>query len=550
MLYGTTQRGGSHGSANRGGTVFQVALNTLTVTTLYNFCSQVDGAGVCTDGDFPNGGLIQDSDGNFYGTTYYGGGNTNSGSVFKLTSSGVLTTLYDFCSVGTGSCADGNYPQMGLVVGTDGNFYGTTSSGGAFQSGTVFKITPAGELTTLYSFCGPGLCPSGGGEVATLVRGSDGDFYGTTSWGGAHAGSLGGGTVFKISSTGTFSTLYSFCALTNCADGSTPEAALVQGSDGNFYGTTASGGTGSGCNNTAGCGTIFKITPEGQITTLYSSCPAGNCSNGDNPSGLVQGSDGNFYGTAMGVIFEIASTGGYNVVYAGCCVGNGPLIQASDGFFYGAAFRWSRNVPLAATFTPASINFFSQAIDTSSTKTFVVKNVNNAVATIDFSSFTTAPPFAISANTCGSTLNAQQSCKVTVTFTPTVVGVVSGSVSIADNAPGSPQLVPLSGTGEPQATLLPAALNFGTIKVGTTSAAKSVILRNRLPTSISGISYSTTGPFAISATTCTTTLAGHSGCTISLTFTPTAKGVATGTLSVNDSANNSPQTVTLKGTGD
>lgn len=105
--------------------------------------------------------------------------------------------------------------------------------------------------------------------------------------------------VFKISSSGTFNTLYSFCALTNCADGSTPEAALVAASDGNFYGTTGTGGTGSGCSNTAGCGTIFKITPEGQLTTLYSFCSAGNCSNGYIPSGLVQGSDGNFYGTAL-----------------------------------------------------------------------------------------------------------------------------------------------------------------------------------------------------------------------------------------------------------
>jgi len=181
ILYGTTQRGGTHGDGNSGGTVFQLALNSSTVTTLYNFCSQVSSVGVCTDGEFINGGLIQDSDGNFYGTTYFGGANTNTGSVFKLTSGGVLTTLYDFCSVN--SCADGASPQMGLLLGTDGNFYGTTSSGGAYQSGTVFKITPAGALTTLYSFCGRGLCPNGGGEAVTLVEGSDGEFYGTTSMG-------------------------------------------------------------------------------------------------------------------------------------------------------------------------------------------------------------------------------------------------------------------------------------------------------------------------------------------------------------------------------
>ena len=563
ILYGTTQRGGTHGDGNSGGTVFQLALNSSTVTTLYNFCSQVSSVGVCTDGEFINGGLIQDSDGNFYGTTYFGGANTNTGSVFKLTSGGVLTTLYDFCSVN--SCADGASPQMGLLLGTDGNFYGTTSSGGAYQSGTVFKITPAGALTTLYSFCGRGLCPNGGGEAVTLVEGSDGEFYGTTSWGGAHAGTLGGGMVFKISSSGTFNTLYSFCALTNCADGSTPEAALVAASDGNFYGTTGTGGTGSGCSNTAGCGTIFKITPEGQLTTLYSFCSAGNCSNGYIPSGLVQGSDGNFYGTALAsptsqeaTLFEITASGAYNPVFTFCCytvpVSNGPLLQASNGFFYGAdggsIFGWSQSVMLAPTFTPTSVNFFSQAIDTTGTRSFVIKNVNSGNAILDFSSFTTASPFAISANTCGTTLTAGKTCKVTVTFSPTVVGSMTGSVSIADNAPGSPQTVPLSGKGELQTTLLPAVLNFPTTKVGTTTAAKTVTLRNNLPSTLTGISYSITGPFAVATTTCTTILGSNTGCKISITFTPTVKGAATGTLTVNDSANNSPQTVKLSGTGD
>ena len=223
------------------------------------------------------------------------------GTVFKVTPTGTLTTLYNFCS--QTNCADGADPYAVLVQGTDGNFYGTTEVGGANNIGTVFKVTPAGTLTTLYSFCSQTNCADGEAPEGGLVQGNDGNFYGTTSEGGnsnSECTSGGGtcGTLFQITPGGTLTTIYSFCSQANCADGSGSIAGLFQGSDGNFYGTTAAGGiTTSEC---AGCGTLFQITPGGAFTTVYSFCSLTNCADGDAPyAGLLQGSDGNLYGTTF-----------------------------------------------------------------------------------------------------------------------------------------------------------------------------------------------------------------------------------------------------------
>jgi uncharacterized repeat protein (TIGR03803 family) len=186
---------------------------------------------------------VQGTDGNFYGTTSQGGVNVSNssvgGTVFKITPTGTLTTLYSFCSLT--NCADGEAPTAGLVQGTDGNFYGTTPR-------TVFKITPAGALKTLSA--------DGGLPYAGLVQGPGGTFYGTTISGGT--GTIRYGTVFQISSTGTLNTLYSFCSHTNCTDGAKPYAGVVQGTDGNLYGTTYLGGAYGDDANTGG--TVFKIT--------------------------------------------------------------------------------------------------------------------------------------------------------------------------------------------------------------------------------------------------------------------------------------------------
>src|ERR1022692_1853466 len=164
-----------------------------------------------------------------------------------------LTTLFSFDGT------DGAVPQAGLVQATNGDLYGTTESGGTSTNGTVFKITPGGTLTTLYSFCSQTNCTDGANPYAGLVQAANGNFYGTTQYGGTNHR----GTVFKITQGGTLTTLYSFCSQTNCTDGECPFAGLVQAANGNFYGTTESGGRANGY------GTVFKITPTGTLTTLH-----------------------------------------------------------------------------------------------------------------------------------------------------------------------------------------------------------------------------------------------------------------------------------------
>jgi uncharacterized repeat protein (TIGR03803 family) len=318
-FYGSTSFGANKGpNGFGGGTVFKLTPSGI-LTTIYPFCSQAN----CSDGAEPSAGVIQGSDGNFYGTTYYGGANhsTNApygdGTVFQLTPSGTLTTLHSFCSNYIDyNCLDGGGPTSALIEANDGNFYGTTGFGGANRSaGTVFKITPSGTLTTLYSFCSvidpsTGSCTDGQWPYAGLIQGSDGNFYGTTVWGGTN----GGGNVFELTPSGTLTTVYSFCSISdpskgNCLDGYYPYASVIEGSDGNFYGTTIWGGA-----NGSFDGTAFKLTPSGTLTTLYSFCGEGSfCTDGDQPyAPLIQGSNGNLYGTTLGggedgfgAVFEI-----------------------------------------------------------------------------------------------------------------------------------------------------------------------------------------------------------------------------------------------------
>src|ERR1051326_3143611 len=312
-----------------------VIVSAQTVTVLHSF----NGA----DGQLPEAVLVQGSDGNFYGTTALGGAN-HKGTIFKIDSAGNLTTLHSF----TGFPNDGADPVAGLIQGSDGNFYGTTALGGMFAQGTLFRVTPAGAVTIVHSFSGVfgdgsvpmsalvqasdgsffGTTALGGthskgtvfrtvlGVVATLhsfggseganpagklVRGSDGNFYGTPVRGGAH----NVGTAFKVTPLGSFTMLHSFGA--SAGEGAYPIAGVVQGSDGNFYGTTAVGGTHH-------VGTLFKITPAGNLTTLYSL--SGPPTEGATPfSALVQASDGNFYGTTalggahyFGTVFRLSTS--------------------------------------------------------------------------------------------------------------------------------------------------------------------------------------------------------------------------------------------------
>jgi len=312
-----------------------------TLTTLYNFCSEPD----CTDGSAPYAGLMQGTDGDFYGTTSSGGANTNweycrsgCGTVFRISPSGALKTLYSFCA--QSACSDGLVPIGGLLQATNGDFYGTTSGGGAKGGGTVFKITPGGTLTTLHAFCliSPG-CTDGTGPTGGLVEATDGSFYGTTS------GDISAGTVFKITPAGKLTTLYTF----DSASGVNPQAGLIQALDGDFYGTTFNGGAEGCCH-----GTVFKITPGGVLTVLHSFCSESHCADGENPyAGLVQATDGSFYGATTiggakggGTVFKITPTGTLTTLYSfcsqsNCADGNQPwagLVQGTDGDFYGTTY--------------------------------------------------------------------------------------------------------------------------------------------------------------------------------------------------------------------
>jgi uncharacterized repeat protein (TIGR03803 family) len=231
--------------------------------------------------------LIQGTNGSFYGATKYGGPYTNVtsggagyGVIFQITTNGVLSTPVLFDNTNGANAA-------ALVQGNDGNFYGTTAWGGstsriALGAGTIFRLSPDGTFTNLYTFTG---INDGGFPYGRLVQGNDGNFYGTTYSGGTN----GWDSVFRITPTGQFHSLYAF---TGGSDGTYPYAGLVQGSDGNFYGTTR---------GYFGLGTIFQITTNGNLTTLITFSGTGGSYLGANPQGsLVQETDGNFYGTTPG----------------------------------------------------------------------------------------------------------------------------------------------------------------------------------------------------------------------------------------------------------
>jgi uncharacterized repeat protein (TIGR03803 family) len=329
------------------------------------------------DGEDPTAGLVLGSDGNFYGTTQLGGSNFG-GTVFRMAQDGTLTTLYSFCK-DPGQCSDGSYPAGALVEGEDGNFYGTTSNGGTtyYHKGTVFKITPTGELTTLYSFCSLSDCSDGALPSSNLILGSDGDFYGTTFW-----------TVFKISSTGTLTTLHLFDSADRNGYGII--AGLIQAKDHILYGTASEGHSNEG--------TVFSITPKGKFQRVH----VFNKDNGTPRGGLIQASDGNLYGTTFwggvnyaGSVFEMTLTPkrALNDIYSFCpyCTDGweptGSLLQATDGSLYGTTssggtdadgtvFRISAGLPPFVSLVPtfgavgATIGILGQGLSATTNVSF------------------------------------------------------------------------------------------------------------------------------------------------------------------------------------
>jgi len=340
-LYSTISNDGTNLNGTAG-TVYKIT-TAGTLTTVYNFCALTS----CTDGVYPQGGVTLGFDGNFYGTTAEGSP-YGSGTAFKVTPTGTLTTLHKFTDGtdggdplyaplqgqdgntygvatfgGTGygtfyrstpshvfkawdfDYTDGYEPNLS-TEGTDGNFYGTTFYGGTNNQGVVYKITPAGKITLLHTFTGS----DGANPAGILLQGSDGNFYGTTYNGGASGAN---GTVFKITPAGVFTLLHSFIFSSSYLDAQLPLAGLTLGTDGNFYGTTAFGGT-------ANAGAIFKITPAGKETVLYSFCSV-TCADGFDPqTPLVLHTNGKFYGNTYG-----NSDGG--AVFYNLDVGFKPLVN-------------------------------------------------------------------------------------------------------------------------------------------------------------------------------------------------------------------------------
>jgi uncharacterized repeat protein (TIGR03803 family) len=260
-LYGTTSLGGKYGA----GTIFRVKSDGAE-KILHSF------AGPPSDGVYPTAGLIKDTAGNLYGTTF-GGGAYSAGTVFKLTG-GTETVLYSF----TGG-SDGGSPEAGLIADDGGNFYGTTDKGGSYGTGTVFKVAPDATETVLYSFC-PVFCPDGSYSAGGVIMDGDGNLYGTTHLGGKD----GFGTVFKLASDGTETVLHYF---TGGSDGAFPYSDLIADKSGNLYGTTIG--------DSSNKGTVFKVEPGGTEKVLHT-FDGGR--GGAHPyAGLIIGTTGDLYGT-------------------------------------------------------------------------------------------------------------------------------------------------------------------------------------------------------------------------------------------------------------
>ncbi|MFL6589221.1 MAG: choice-of-anchor tandem repeat GloVer-containing protein, partial [Chthoniobacterales bacterium] len=325
-FYGTTNTEGAYGV----GAIYRVTPQGQ-IATIYSFKGG-------SDGYSPSSSLLVGPDGNLWGTTSFNNDNTTYGTIYKVTLKGVLTTVHTF----TGP--DGRYPATELLNGGDGKLYGTVESGfsvgGSYPLyGAIYSITPSGTFKLAYSFK---FADAGVAPMAGLIKGKDGFLYGTTS---RTSSGFKGGSIFKFDpATSSLTTVYSFKPN---SDGSAP-GKIVQGKDGNFYGTTTTDGNGASSGAKA-----FRVTPSGTFTVLHSFDTAAN----GYPSGvaLVQASDGNFYGTCAnggkdgyGVVYRLTPSGTFAIVHAFPAVPVGvltaaleganpdaPLIDGGDGFLYG-----------------------------------------------------------------------------------------------------------------------------------------------------------------------------------------------------------------------
>jgi uncharacterized repeat protein (TIGR03803 family) len=351
-FFGSTKSGGAYGS----GTLFELTpeRGKWKLHVLYNFCALAN----CTDGDDPNGGLIEDTAGNLYGTAQFG---NQGGVVFKLTHGGhkgnrKLEVIYSFCS--QANCADGEEPDAGLSYAGqstgapyDGKspLFGTTVEGGAYNDGVVFELNRKGGNwidSTLYSFCPGGYpCVDGDEPDGVIVQGSN-TLLGVVPNGGPN----GGGAVFRVApsqgDSWSESTVYGFCSVSQCTDGAAPWGRLLSDASGNIYGETHNGGAESNA------GVVYELTPQGGETVLHTFCEESGCPDGAGAyGGLIMDSSGNLFGATAGggneydggTLFELNSE--FNVLYVFCSTGTctdgenpgGPLVLDSTGNLFGTA---------------------------------------------------------------------------------------------------------------------------------------------------------------------------------------------------------------------
>jgi uncharacterized repeat protein (TIGR03803 family) len=519
-----------------------------TYKVLYSFKGGADGA-------TPYAALVRDTAGNLYGTTFLGGA-SNLGTVFKLDTAGKETLLHSFKGG-----ADGAIPYAALVRDAAGNIYGTAGGGGASNSGTVFKLDTTGTETVLYTFKGGA---DGRGPASPLVLDPSGNLYGMTNAGGkpgaCFLGPIGCGVVFKLDTTGTETVVYTF---TGGTDGGSPYlGGLVLDSSGNLYGTTAEGGV-------ADNGVVFKLDTTGTETVLYSFGNGGVAPYAGlvrDAAGNLYGTTTNG-SKGFGTVFKLDTTGNHTLLHSftGGSDGAVPyagLVRDAAGNLYGTTtaggasnlgtvFELVLPAASAATLSPTSLNFGNQTVGINSVQMVSTLtntgNRNLAITSIVLNGLNQGS-FAQSSN-CPGSLSPNASCNITVTFKPTDAGNRTAAVGIADNAPNSPQQVSLTGMGVlPAAMLSLTSLTFPTQAVFTTSKAKTLKLTNRGLGILTINKVTVAGPFS-QTNNCGSSVNPGVSCAFSLNFNPITVGPLTGSFAITDNAPLGPQVVTLRGMG-
>jgi uncharacterized repeat protein (TIGR03803 family) len=593
-LYGTTGAGGVYG----GGTVFELTppgtnSGPWTESILWNF----DNA-FLTGPYQPEGSLIMDTSGNLYGTTSQGSpycvssGTVCGGTVFELkppaTKGGNWSelVLWNF-----GEGLDGFAPFAGLIMDMSGNLYGTAYGGGASSSGMVFELTPpttrSGNWNGLVLWNFGGQSDDGVAPYAGLIMDASGNLYSTTYQGGTN----GEGTVFELTPNGGWSEslLWSFGG--SGADGQNPYAGLITDTGGNLYGTTQYGGGASSA------GTVFKLTPPtisggnwGE-SVLWS---FGNGTDGVQPkAGLIMDASRNLYGTTIaggayggGTVFEVSNidaTPTPTVTPTGTSTATStPPPTPSPTSSPTAALTPTPPTPTPPTPTPPTPTATPTPVATPtptplppgpaaltlSSRSLAFGNVDYAVAgsatkvrrlTITnpakyktvaiISSMVGTAGFAADPACVNTTIAPGRKLVCNITYAPTGLGGASGTLTINDNVPGGPQTIALSGAGI-QGSLIarPGTLNYGKAPLNTTSATRTVTLRNRTASTFMITSISSGNPAFVASQNCLGPL-GTATCAISVTYTPTVTARVTDTLTITDAPDGITRTVNLIGTG-